>query len=72
MARNTVIQKAFEKGKQEGYQLGLNHGENRGIQKTVDFVAEKFAELQEMPGIGPKTLEKFRLAFGPEYFKEIE
>ncbi|MEH7122087.1 hypothetical protein V7127_02460 [Bacillus sp. JJ1773] len=68
--RNPVIQNAFERGKKEGYQLGLIHGENRGIQKTIGFIAEKFEVLQDTPGIGLKTLEKFKTAFGPEYFKE--
>lgn len=72
MAKNPVIQKSFEKGKQEGYQMGLIHGENIGIQKTVDFVAEKFKLLSETPGIGPKTAQKIKEVFGMEYFQEPE
>lgn len=72
MSKNPVIRNAFEKGKKEGYQLGLDHGENRGIQKTVGFVADKFKVLSETPGIGPKTAAKIKEIFGPEYFKETE
>lgn len=43
-----------------------------GISVARDFFIEKFNRLQESPGIGPKTLDKFREAFGPEYFKESE
>ncbi|MFE8697947.1 hypothetical protein ACFYKT_16520 [Cytobacillus sp. FJAT-53684] len=72
MRKNPVIQKAREEGKLEGYQLGLKHGETRGIQKTVDYVAERFEKLSEAPGIGPKTAAKIKAIFGPEYFKEGE
>ncbi|WP_142385097.1 hypothetical protein [Cytobacillus massiliigabonensis] len=68
MSRNPVIQRAFERGKLEGYQLGLEHGESRGRQKTVGFVADKFKKLSETPGIGPKTAEKIKEIFGKEYF----
>lgn len=68
MAKNPVIQKAFEDGRRLGYQMGLDHGEERGIRKTVDFIAVKFAALPELNGVGPKTLEKIKKAIGEEYF----
>lgn len=68
MAKNPLLEKKF----QEGYNKGFVAGKNAGIAVAVDFVASKFAELQDMPGVGPKTLSKFRDAFGPEYFKEID
>jgi hypothetical protein len=72
MAKNPVIKKAYENGKLEGYTLGLEHGEQRGIRKTVDFIAVKFASLPELSGIGPKTLEKIKKAIGEEYFQSEE
>lgn len=68
MAKNPLFAKKF----QEGYNKGFMAGKDAGIAVAVDFVAQKFAELQDMPGVGPKTIEKFRDAFGPEYFKRVD
>lgn len=68
MSRNPAIKKAYEDGLKNGYELGLKHGENKGIRKTVNYIAEKFAELPDIPGLGSKTLEKIRKQFGEEFF----
>lgn len=65
---NPVLQKKY----QEGYEKGFEVGVEVGIAKAADFFAEKFEKLQDMPGIGPKTLKKFREAFGEHYFRRVE
>lgn len=67
--RNPVIDKAFEEGKKVGYQLGLAHGENIGISKATNYIADRFRNIHEVPGIGPATLERIRKHFGEEYFQ---
>lgn len=65
---NPVLQKKY----QEGYEKGFEVGVEVGIAKAAGFFAEKFEKLQDMHGIGPKTLEKFREAFGEHYFRRVE
>lgn len=68
MAKNPVIQAAFDKGKKEGYALGLAHGRSEGQAKTILVVAEKLKNLPTIPGVGPKTMDKFIEHFGRKYF----
>lgn len=69
MARkNPVLQKKFK----EGYEKGFIAGKDFGIKLAVDYIAKRFDELQDMPGIGPKTIEKFMQAFGEDYFQKVE
>ncbi|MER2031018.1 MAG: hypothetical protein ABS903_17800 [Solibacillus sp.] len=57
MAKNPILQKKFEAGH------ALGHKE--GIAQSTAFFVEKFKALEQMPGVGPKTLE----ALGKQYFK---
>lgn len=66
--KNPVLQKKFE----EGYQVGLEMGEMKGIQKAVDFFKQKFDGLDQVEGIGEKTMEKIVEQLGHEYFKKVE
>lgn len=70
MSRNPVIKQAYEDGIKKGYEMGLKHGESRGIRKTVDYIADKFATLPDMPGLGSKTLSKIKKQFGEEFFDD--
>lgn len=60
--KNPLLQQKFD----EGYALGVQHG----IQKSVDFFIHKFEGLEEVPGIGEKTMEKIKKQLGEKYFKE--
>lgn len=70
--RNPVIQKAYEQGRTEGFALGEDMGELKGIAKTTSFFRVKFLELEKTPGIGPKTLDRIRKAIGEKYFEAGE
>lgn len=70
--KNPVIKTAYEKGRSEGYQMGLQHGELRGIKQVASFFNERFLELEHTSGIGPKTLDKMRKVIGEKYFLEVE
>ncbi|MGG3706983.1 hypothetical protein [Heyndrickxia coagulans] len=65
MARNPVIQQAYERGKREGIEIGMQ----MGISKAIGFMKSGLSRVEKTPGIGPKTIEKFKEAFGEEYFK---
>lgn len=66
--KNPVIEKA----KKEGYEAGFKVGHEMGIQKAIDFFIDKFEGLEELEGIGPKTLEKIRKQLGDQYFAKGE
>jgi hypothetical protein len=66
---NPVLQKAYDQGKSDGYSLGLSHGQAKGVATATDYIAERFANLEEVPGIGPKVIDKIKKHFGEEYFK---
>lgn len=68
MAKNPLLERKY----QEGYMKGFMDGKDAGMNAAVNFVADKFNLLQDMPGVGPKTIEKFRDAFGREYFREAK
>lgn len=62
--KNPLIQRKYE----EGYALGLEHG----IQKGVNFFTHKLEGLEQVDGIGEKTMEKVREQLGNQYFYEKE
>lgn len=68
MSKNPVIQKAREEGYKAGFEVGLKHGK----ESACYFFASKFDELDKVPGIGPKIMEKVVRHFGAEYFKEVD
>lgn len=61
MTKNPVLQKKFE----EGYKLGVQHG----IERSTAFFKARFEGLEEVPGIGEKTLAKIKKQLGEQYFK---
>lgn len=64
---NQVIGKARKEGYNEGFKIGLEHGKYA----AAVFIAEKFEGLENMKGIGPKTMELIVNHFGREYFKAV-
>lgn len=48
----------------EGYQ----QGKIDGIAQAVSFFAEKFKGLEDVPGIGEKTINKIAKQLGDKYF----
>ena len=68
-SKNPVLQKAYDQGKSEGYSLGLSHGQAKGVATATDYIANRFAGLEEVPGIGPKVMSKIKKHFGEEYFQ---
>jgi len=40
-----------------------------GIAQAVDFFIDRFNGLENVPGIGEKTLEKIKKQLGEQYFK---
>jgi hypothetical protein len=66
--KNPTIQKAYDQGKEDGYALGLSHSEARGVAKATNYIANRFRSLDQVPGIGPKMIEKIKKHFGEEYF----
>ena len=67
MAKNPIIQKARE----EGYNDGFKNGQTFGRSVAIEFFALRFQGLNEVKGIGPKTMELIVNHFGKEYFKEV-
>ncbi|MEW8985944.1 MAG: hypothetical protein AB2401_02865 [Bacillus sp. (in: firmicutes)] len=64
MVKNPILQKKYD----EGYEKGLK----QGIKQSVDFFTEKFKGLEDVPGIGEKTIDKIRKQLGHEYFQKVE
>ena len=54
---------------EQKYQEGYIDGVSAGIAKATAFFAHKFEGLEEVEGIGPKTLDKIKRQLGEEYFK---
>lgn len=54
---NPVLQKKYEQGLKDG------------IAQAVDFFIDRFNGLENVPGIGEKTLEKIKKQLGEQYFK---
>lgn len=68
MAKNPIFQKA----KQDGYNQGFNNGFEQGKYSACVFFAERFEGLQDIKGIGPKTMEIIVNHFGADYFKKVD
>jgi hypothetical protein len=68
MAKNPVL----EKVRQEAYNKGFKKGVEMGQDNACLIFASKFEGLQEVPGIGPKLMEKIVNHFGREYFEVVE
>ncbi|MRG86982.1 hypothetical protein [Salinibacillus xinjiangensis] len=68
MAKNPILKQKYEEGYLDGFANGADYGRSR----TVDFFVERFNGLENVPGIGSKTLEKIRKQLGEEYFRRIE
>jgi hypothetical protein len=66
--KNPALQKAYDQGKAEGYELGLSHSEAKGVAKATNYIAGRFKSIDRVPGIGPKMVEKIKKHFGEEYF----
>ncbi len=69
---NPVIQKVREESYQQGFlngqKLGFEHGKNTATM----YFASRFDGLDQVPGIGEKTIEKIVRHFGAEYFEKVE
>jgi ribosomal protein L5 len=70
--KNPIIQKARKEGHDVGFKSGMDIGVKVGQQQMADYFAKKFDEIGQVNGIGPKTVEKFVKAFGPEYFVKVD
>lgn len=62
MAKNPLLQKKYI----EGYQ----QGKKDGIAQAVNFFADKLSGLENVPGIGEKTMLKIVEQLGDKYFEE--
>jgi flagellar biosynthesis/type III secretory pathway protein FliH len=69
---NPVIERARQEGYNNGFELGFKSGVEIGKEEACNILASKFDNLQKVPGIGPKMLEKVVNHFGREYFKSNE
>lgn len=54
----------LEKKWMEGYE----RGKQDGISQAVNFFTAKFNGLEDVPGIGKKTMDKIKSQLGDEYF----
>ena len=54
---------------EQKYNEGYIDGVAAGIAKATAFFAHKFKGLEEVEGIGPKTLDKIKKQLGEKYFK---
>lgn len=57
--KNPLLQKKWN----EGFQAGRK----QGIADSVDYFSEKFVMLEDVPGIGKKTMEKIAAHFNEPY-----
>ena len=53
---------------QQKYNEGYIDGVSAGIAKATAFFADRFKGLDDVEGIGPKTLDKIKKQLGEEYF----
>lgn len=60
--RNPLLQQKW----MEGYQ----QGKIDGIAQAVNFFTAKFEGLEDVPGIGEKTMQKIVNQLGHKYFSE--
>ncbi len=59
--KNPLLLKKWD----EGYDAGVREG----IARSVSFFAEKFKGLEEVPGIGEKTMKRIKTHLGSKYFE---
>ncbi len=64
MKKNPILQKKFD----EGYAKGFMKGAEYGRDQAINFFSDKFEGLENVPGIGDKTLKKIRHQLGDQYF----
>lgn len=53
---------------QQKWMEGYEQGKKDGIAQAVNFFASKFAGLEDVPGIGEKTMRKIVEQLGDKYF----
>lgn len=68
MAKNPILEKKFN----DGFARGVKVGFEQGKYSACVYFADKFDGLENIPGIGPKIMEKIVKHFGAEYFKEVD
>lgn len=66
--KNPVIENA----RKEGYEKGFIMGQKFGTNAALHLFASRFEGLENVKGIGPKTLKLIMEHFGKEYFQEVE
>ncbi len=49
---------------------GYKQGKEDGVKQALDFFIDKFEGLEDVPGIGDKTMEKIKNQLGHKYFNE--
>jgi hypothetical protein len=65
---NPVLVKAKEEAYNEGFKKGFEMAQDNACY----VFASKFEGLQDVPGIGPKLMEKIANHFGREYFEVVQ
>lgn len=58
--KNPVLQKKFDEGFEKGVMAGR--------EQAISFFIDRFKELNDVPGIGEKTLIKIQEQLGEKYF----
>jgi hypothetical protein len=48
---------------------GYEQGKKDGVGQAVSFFLDRFKGLQDVPGIGEKTMEKIKKQLGEKYFR---
>lgn len=54
---------------QQKYAEGFEDGKKAGVKQALDFFIDKFEGLEDVPGIGDKTMARIREQLGHKYFK---
>jgi hypothetical protein len=72
VAKNPVIQKAKQDGYSDGFMNGSKVGFEQGKYSATMYFASRFDGLDQVPGIGPKIMEKVVNHFGKEYFQIVD
>lgn len=72
MSKNPVIQKARSEAYADGFEKGQKLGFEQGKYSACMYFASRFEGLQDIKGIGPKTMQIIVKHFGSEYFQKLE
>lgn len=72
MAKNPVLKQKYKEGYQKGFERGSKLGFEQGKYSACMYFAERFDGLENVSGIGPKTMEIIVNHFGAEYFKKVK